>query len=293
MSAVVAEGIRLRVWHRTVCRYADTVSLSHHLACLTPRTLPRQKILSTELDIGPEPATRSSRTDYFGNSLTHFAIQSAHRTLRVEASSVVHLLPLPPLPRTSPAWETIAAAMALDAAQTAYESTHIPWDAELAAYARTEFTAGRPIVEAALALQARIKREFVFDPKATTISTPVREVLHRKRGVCQDFAHLMIGCLRSIGLSARYVSGYLRTRPPPGRPRIVGADASHAWLALHCGEHGWLDLDPTNDMVPSLDHVTVAWGRDYDDVAPLTGLIEGGGAQDLDVGVDVAPADEV
>ena len=159
----------------------------------------------------------------------------------------------------------------------------------LTEYAKVSFTPGRPIAEAAFDLITRIHQEFVFDPVATTIATPLAEVLATKRGVCQDFAHLTIGCLRGLGLAARYVSGYLRTVPPPGKPRLVGADASHAWVSVWCGGDLWLDLDPTNGMRGSTDMVTLAWGRDYDDVSPMRGVLIGSGSQDLTVEVDVEP----
>jgi transglutaminase-like putative cysteine protease len=151
------------------------------------------------------------------------------------------------------------------------------------------FPEGSPILVGVRALMIRIHREFAFDPKATTVSTPVMEVFERRRGVCQDFAHLMLSCLRSIGLAARYVSGYLLTRPPPGNKRLVGADASHAWVSVYCPGHGWVDVDPTNGIFPSLEHVTLGWGRDYDDVTPLRGVLLGGGDHELDIEVTVAP----
>jgi transglutaminase-like putative cysteine protease len=161
--------------------------------------------------------------------------------------------------------------------------------AELAAYALESFTPRRPIVAAARALTSRIHRDFRYDAAATNVSTPLEEVFHLRHGVCQDLAHVQIGCLRAIGLAARYVSGYLLTHPPPGRPRLIGADASHAWLSLYCGALGWIDFDPTNDVIPSDEHITLGWGRDYSDITPVAGVFVGGGTNSLSVSVDVAP----
>jgi transglutaminase-like putative cysteine protease len=162
----------------------------------------------------------------------------------------------------------------------------------LADYAKESFEAGRPIVEAVIELTSRMYEDFTFDPRATTIQTPIGEVFENRHGVCQDFAHLQIGCMRSIGLAARYVSGYLRTAPPLGKPRLVGADASHAWLAVYCGDDGWVDVDPTNNVMVSTDHVTLGWGRDFNDVSPIQGVITGGGEHKMYVSVDVAPCEE-
>ena len=162
---------------------------------------------------------------------------------------------------------------------------------QLAAYARQSFPSGRPLLEAAAELTTRIYRDFEFNARATTVATPVDEVFSLRKGVCQDFAHLEIAALRSLGLAARYVSGYLRTRPAPGKPRLVGADASHAWLSVYVGDGEWLDLDPTNNLLPNLEHITVAWGRDYSDVCPLKGVFIGGGRHSLSVSVDVAVID--
>jgi transglutaminase-like putative cysteine protease len=177
----------------------------------------------------------------------------------------------------------------LEICQFAVDSPHVKARAELAEFAQGSFTPGRPWLEALLDLTRRIFEEFVYDPAATNVSTPLDTVLAMRRGVCQDFAHLQIGCLRSLGLPARYVSGYLQTTPPPGKPRLVGADASHAWLSAWCGAHGWVDVDPTNNVQPSLGHVTVAWGRDYSDVCPIKGVFIGGGDHRMEVSVDVEP----
>jgi transglutaminase-like putative cysteine protease len=194
----------------------------------------------------------------------------------------------------SPAWEDAGKGLrydysieALDAYQFTFESPRIRLRPDFAAYGLLSFTPGRPIREALLDLTARIHRDFQFDSKVTNVRTSTEEVFLKRRGVCQDFAHFQIACLRSLGLPARYVSGYLRTYPPPGKPRLVGADASHAWVSAWCPGSGWLDLDPTNNLVPTTGHVTIGWGRDYGDVSPLRGLILGGGAHALTVGVDM------
>jgi transglutaminase-like putative cysteine protease len=237
--------------------------------------------------------------DFFGNRLCFFTIQEPHRELLVEARSEVimegNATPWPQLPLP---WEEAARSVpndhspaGLEAYQFGFESPRIRVRPEFASYALQSFTPGRPMPEALLDLTARIHRDFRFDSKATSVRTPTEEVFKKRRGVCQDFAHLQIACLRSLNLAARYISGYLRTYPPPGQPRLVGADASHAWVSAYCPGVGWLDVDPTNNLVPSNGHVTLAWGRDYGDVSPLRGLILGGGAHKLHVGVDMEPLD--
>ena len=203
-----------------------------------------------------------------------------------------------PWPQQSPPWEEAARLLpddhspeGLEAYQFGFESPRIRIRPEFASYALQSFTPGRPMPEALLDLTARIHKDFRFDSKVTNVRTPTEEVFRKRRGVCQDFAHLQIACLRSLNIAARYVSGYLRTYPPPGRPRLVGADASHAWVSAYCPGIGWLDLDPTNNVVPTNGHVTLAWGRDYGDVSPLRGLILGGGAHTLNVAVDMEPVD--
>jgi transglutaminase-like putative cysteine protease len=172
-----------------------------------------------------------------------------------------------------------------------FDSPHVRTSAELQAYAAPSFPPGRPVLEAVRDLVTRIHQDFIYDATATEVSTPVATVLSARRGVCQDFAHVAIGCLRALGLAGRYVSGYLLTRPPPGRPRLVGADASHAWMATWVPRLGWVDFDPTNDLIAGQDHVTIAHGRDFSDVTPIRGIILGGGAHQLAVSVDVAPLD--
>jgi transglutaminase-like putative cysteine protease len=237
--------------------------------------------------------------DFFGNLLCFFTIQEPHRELVVEAHSQVTLTPSASEPdRHSLPWEEAAATLSadhsvngLEAYQFSFESPRIRIRPEFAAYARQSFTPRRPMQEALLDLTVRIHKDFRFDSKVTNVRTPPEEVFKKRRGVCQDFAHVQIACLRSLNLAARYVSGYLRTYPPPGKPRLIGADASHAWVSAYCPGIGWLDVDPTNNVVPSDGHVTLAWGRDYSDVSPLRGLVLGGGAHTLKVGVDMKPQD--
>jgi transglutaminase-like putative cysteine protease len=288
-----------KIVHRTTYKYKYPVTVGNHVACLKPRAMPRHQSAKSELRIQPRPATCTERMDFFGNILCFFTIQEPHRELVVEARSEVKLerkaLPSPELVLP---WEEAVKAVpndhspeGLEAYQFGFESPRIRMRPEFAAYALQSFTPGRPMPEALMDLTARIHKDFRFDPKVTNVRTPTEEVFKKRRGVCQDFAHLQIACLRSLNLAARYVSGYLRTYPPPGQPRLVGADVSHAWVSAYCPGMGWLDLDPTNNVIPSNGHVTLAWGRDYGDVSPLRGLILGGGAHTLKVGVDMEPLD--
>ena len=289
-----------RITHRTTFRYKYPVSLGNHLAYLMPRQLRHRQSASSELHISPTPVTRTERLDYFGNRVCFFTVREPHRELVVEARSNVTLKDgVQPWPRHSLAWEDVARMLpedptpeGLDAYQFAFESPRIRARPEFADYALQSFTPGRPLHQALLHLTDRIHTDFRFDSKVTNVRTPAEEVFRKRRGVCQDFAHVQIACLRSIHLAARYVSGYLRTYPPPGKPRLIGADASHAWVSAYCPGSGWLDVDPTNNSIPSDGHVTLAWGRDYGDVSPLRGLILGGGAHTVRVGVDVEPITE-
>lgn len=284
-----------RIVHRTAYKYKYPVSVGNHVACLKPRSLPRHRLAQSELRIQPNPATLTERVDYFGNHLCFFTIEEPHDELIVEARSEVIMGQIGgPFPPQSLPWEEAARMLKenhdpalLEAFQFRFESPRIRLRPEFAAYALESFTGVRSMHEATLDLTARIHRDFRFESKATNVRTPVEEVFRKRRGVCQDFAHVQIACLRSIGLSARYVSGYLRTYPPPGQPRLVGADASHAWVSSYCPGIGWLDVDPTNNVVPSDGHVTLAWGRDFGDVSPLHGLILGGGVHTLKVAVDL------
>jgi transglutaminase-like putative cysteine protease len=251
------------------------------------------------VEVSPAPAERAERQDAYGNGVLYFSVEEPHEELVVSAQSEVEIAAASaPVAADTPAWETALEHLRGDgreearlAREFALDSPGAAVTAEAAAYARRSFTSGRPLLEAAADLNARIHREFSFEPASTTIATPLAEVLAQRRGVCQDFAHLAIACLRSVGIPARYVSGYLETEPPPGVERLRGADVSHAWFALYVPGAGWIDFDPTNDQIPNDRHVTLAWGRDYGDVPPLKGIIFGGGAHTLDVAVDVERLD--
>ncbi len=293
--------IAYRVLHETLYTYMFAVSLSQQYLHLSPRNFPYQQCESQKIQIDPPPEHEQSRLDYFGNLTRHITLTDPHHKLSVLADFRVVLSPRPGLEQIkgSQTWESLAQSMhrpptteSLEALQFLYDSPHIHCDTALADYARQSFTAGRPHLEAALALTQQIFDEFEFDPTATDISTPLTEVLAGRRGVCQDFAQLMIGCLRSLGLPARYISGYILTHPAPGQPRLIGADASHAWVSVFCPNLGWIDFDPTNRCLVKHEHITLGWGRDFSDVTPLRGVVLGGGEQILEVKVTVLPADE-
>jgi transglutaminase-like putative cysteine protease len=286
-----------KILHRSTYKYRSTVSVGNHVACLKPRALAPHQLVRNEISIRPTPATSTERVDYFGNCQLFFTVQEPHKELVVEArSEVVIADEVTPWPQAAPAWEDVAKSLPSDlspdglaAYQFVFESPRIRARPEFAAYALQSFTPGRPLTEALLDLTARIHSDFRFSSKATSVRTTAEEAFRKRHGVCQDFAHVQVACLRSINLAARYVSGYLRTYPPPGKPRLIGADASHAWVSAYCPGNGWLDVDPTNNVVPSNGHVTLAWGRDYGDVSPLRGLVLGGGAHLLQVAVDMEP----
>jgi transglutaminase-like putative cysteine protease len=286
-------NVRYRVRHETHYRYDGEVSLAYNRAVLTPRPAAAQLIVASSLRTAPDPAFRDDHRDAFGNRVTSFSIEQPHRELSVvcESEVVVGEPSGPTDPGVARAWEVAAVATArLHGAERVFchDSPYVVRDTEVFAYALASFPPGRSLLEAVTDLTARIHRDFAYQPGATTIGTPVAEVLAGRAGVCQDFAHLQLACLRSMGLAARYVSGYLETRPPEGTPRLVGADASHAWCAVRTADGAWLDLDPTNDLVGPSTHITVAWGRDYGDVAPLSGVILAGRVYStLSVAVDV------
>jgi transglutaminase-like putative cysteine protease len=290
--------VRYNIIHRTTYTYESPVTVCHYLARLAPRALPGQECPWHEVHIRPEPAERATRMDYFGNTSLYFEIEGSHSQLEVISRSLVEVLqpdPIPPL--STPPWETVRDACATSAwtpacaaAELSFPSSLVPTGPAFADYARPSFLPARPILDAVRDLTRRIFEDFLFDPAATDLATPVAQVLQQRRGVCQDFAQVMIACIRSLGLPARYVSGYLETHPPAGQERLVGADASHAWAAVFCGEAvGWVDADPTNNVLPSERHITVAWGRDFADVSPLRGVTIGSGEQHLQVAVDVLP----
>ena len=287
--------MRLRVSHTTAYSYSAPASLSQNEVYLTPRQTATQQVLSSELQLTPQPEYLQRRCDYFGNIAHVFMVQQGHRQLAVTAVSEVLTSAAPAVsPQATLPWEQVverlgrhAAEDELAALQFSFASPMVVVEEEVRAYAATSFPSGRAVLAGALDLMGRIYGEFSYDKTASTVETSVGEVLASRRGVCQDFAHLAIACLRSLGLAARYVSGYLQTLPPPGRPRLVGADASHAWVALYVPDVGWVDFDPTNNMPVGESHITVAWGRDYSDVAPVKGVVMGGGTHTLEVRVDV------
>jgi transglutaminase-like putative cysteine protease len=278
----------LRATHTTTYLYSDPVSICHTEVHLAPRDDRKQRVLDHNLAIVPMPEATFRHKDYFGNDVTYFSIHEPHQALTISAASLIEMEPDDPLePCLTPAWEEALAAdfHALKVYQFVFPSPRITPAPEFAAYAGPLFTSGRPLLEAAVDLCHRIYTEFHYDRQATTVATSVAEVLESKRGVCQDFAHFMIACLRSLGLAARYVSGYLKSG------ELIGSQASHAWVSVFCPGVGWLDLDPTNDQLVNGNHVTLAWGRDYSDVAPVNGVALGGGEQVINVSVAVAPAD--
>ena len=289
--------MRYSVRHRTTYRYEQPVGISHHVLRLMPRQCPQQHLHGSELVLHPAPSVGSRSSDYFGNPVTYATIQQQHHELVIEAlSSVEVIAPAAPSPERTPPWESVFGTLertgsreALDALQYAFDSPYTLASADLAGYAARSFTPGRNVLEATRELTRRIHQDFRYDSTATTVSTPVDEVVRLGRGVCQDFAHLELACLRALGVPGRYVSGYLMTRPPPGQQKLIGADASHAWISVWCGEAGWVDFDPTNDTIVGDEHVTLAWGRDYGDVSPINGVIFGGGAHRIEVNVDVTP----
>lgn len=293
----------LRVTHETAYDYAPPVRTAQHMAHLKPVHNGQQQLLEHRITIEPAPAQQTEAVDVYGNTRTFFSLQAAHETLRVVADSLVSTT-APAEPESALAWEEVRerlryhrAAHYDPAAEFAFASPYVPRHEDFVAYAQPSFAAGRPLLEAARELMHRIHADFEYATQATDVNTPALEALALRKGVCQDLAHVMLGCLRSLGLAARYVSGYLLTEPPPGQPRLVGSDASHAWVSVYLPEDGaaggrWTDLDPTNDRAPGEDYVTLALGRDFSDVSPMRGVIHGGANHALRVAVTVAPAEE-
>jgi transglutaminase-like putative cysteine protease len=314
--------MQLRVLHTTEYDYLGSVDFAQHMVHLTPRDDGGQQLLRHVLQISPPPSARSEATDVFGNRRTFFSLQAPHEQLMVQADSEVSTCAPLPLPSGSAwaehSWERVreyfryrAQAPYDPACEFLFASSYVPRDDAFAAFARSAFTPALPVLMAARALMQKIHTDLSFDPASTEVSTPALEALAQGKGVCQDFAHIMLGCLRSLGLPARYVSGYLLTQPPPGKPRLIGADASHAWVALYvplpagfepasdapmAGAGAWFDFDPTNNRCgwgsPGEDYVTLAVGRDFSDVSPMRGVIQGGAQHELEVAVTVAPPDE-
>ena len=292
---------RYAVEHETRYAYTAPVSQSWQLARLTPRPLPWQRLVSHSLQIEPGVDERRDELDSFGNMVTHFGLHGAHRVLNVRMSCLVEIgerakAPQPEAVGGQVPWEAVRDAIRGDPQQddlvpaSMCEPTPlVPYSEAALVYAAPSFAHGRPWFAAVGELMHRIHADFEFEPGATTVSTSVDEVLYQRRGVCQDFAHLMLACLRGMGLPARYVSGYLLTDPPPGQPRLMGADASHAWVAAYLPGHGWIEFDPTNDQLADIRYITLTWGADFADVVPLRGVILGGGEQRMEVEVSVLP----
>ena len=299
---------RYKVIHDTHYHYDAPVALSRQLLHLTPRELPRQQCLEHRRQVTPSPSFQLENADAFGNPTTMMAFEAPHDELWVRTESIVDVFaPQPATFACTPTWDSVRNRMqyhagephspvTLAALQYRFGSPYGRIKRRFAIYAADCFPPGRLLLDGVMALNGKIHRDFKFDQEATTVATPVSDVLTRRRGVCQDFAHVMVSCLRSIGLAARYVSGYILTTPPPGKPRLIGADASHAWVSVWCpgeDEDRWLDADPTNNLLPGSQHVTLAWGRDFGDVSPLRGVILGGGEQELKVSVTMLPLDEL
>ena len=297
----MAEPVKYRVSHETVYRYTAPVDISRQIAHLAPREISWQTVISHRLLVDPEPGERSDSVDYFGNPYARIMVDTPHDELTVRAESEVIVRPHSPAPgAASPPWESALAvpgvwdrSTRLDVEQYRVASPAVPVLGSTRDYARRNFTDKRPWLDAMLELTRRIRTEFKYDTKSTTVSTSVEEVLELRSGVCQDFAHLMLSCLRSLGLPARYVSGYVLNRRKDGKDSNAGADASHAWVASFCPAHGWVAFDPTNGKIADTEFVTLGWGREYHDVSPLRGVVRGAADQELAVAVSVVPVENV
>lgn len=285
------------VCHETKFQYDDDVRMSQQILHLTPRSFDGQQVDSVQIDVDPLPAARETRTDYFGNEATYIALAEPHQALSIASVSrvTVQRPDVGPLDR-SERWEQIRTATAepvsptgIDAALYCHESPYIEIPEQISELTADIFLPGRPVLDAVMALTSRIHHDFTYKGGVTDIYTPVADVLKLRQGVCQDFAHLQLACLRALGLAARYVSGYLLTVPPEGKERLIGADESHAWLSVWSHSNGWVDFDPTNNKIPGNDYVVLGWGRDYADVTPVNGFIVGGGSHELKVSVDMRP----
>ncbi len=289
----------LTIHHKTTYDYSAPVENAQQRAVVFPVTCPWQAVLSHRTLIEPAPSHQHAGTDTFGNNVLYFTIDVPHDFMQLYCESTVSLTPRWETldPAASMPWEAAVEALRFRAGQPfrpesefCFASPNVALHPDLKAYALASFGPGVPVVAGAIDLMHRVHAEFEYEPEATEVDTPALQAFGLRSGVCQDFAQVMIGCLRSLGLAARYVSGYLRTDPPPGQPRLIGADASHAWLSVYCPLAGWVDLDPTNDVLADTGHVTLAFGRDYSDVSLLRGVIVGGGAHGVDVEVSVLPA---
>ncbi len=291
--------MRYRIVHKTQYTTVEPISVGHNEAWLTPRETPNQSCLSHQIEFTPEPSIVVTRQDHFQNTTTQFAFNQGYDKLVVTSINEVEVRAPEPTALVAPPWESVRDAVRTHQTAEDFAALEFTFDSprcriasDFALYAHSSFPVGASIRDGITDLMRRFFTDFKYDSTATTVSTPVEQVFRTRRGVCQDFAHLLISMLRSIGLPARYVSGYLRTLPPPGKPRLVGADASHAWVSVFCGPLSWIDLDPTNNQFPATDHITIAWGRDYVDVAPLKGVYIGGSSPRLVVSVDVCAIEE-
>jgi len=288
-----------RLRHSTTFTYSQPVTLVYNLLHLRPRPLPWQTGHASRLTILPEPVILREYNDYFGNMVTYCGVQQKHEAMRIVIESEIEVASRPGLALNGTPWEQsmeilrkLQGRQTCEAMQFCFPSPLIrPLDGARD-YILESCRPGRCIHDVAIDLMHRIHQAFEFDPASTTVSTPVEEVFRKRRGVCQDFAHFMICCLRSVGIAARYNSGYIQTTPPPGKARLQGADASHAWVGVYCPANGWLDLDPTNDKLANDEFITIGWGRDYSDVSPVKGILIGGGEHKVKVEVDMIPEHE-
>ena len=282
--------------HKTLYRYSAPVSQSHHIMHMSPRAFERQVVLRHSLLIEPAPTSRIEAADYFGNPTSRLCIEDEHSELVIHARSTIKVAARPLVDLDdSQDWQHLAPGLAdarapldLQVLQFTWPSRHTMPTPEIIDYASASLQPGQPVLAAAWDLTRRMFKDFTFDSSATDISTPISTVLKQRRGVCQDFSHLALACLRAARIPARYVSGYLLTRPPAGQQKLRGADASHAWISVWAPETGWVDFDPTNGSMPQTEHISIAFGRDYDDVSPISGVLLGGGRHTVSVAVDVA-----
>jgi transglutaminase-like putative cysteine protease len=287
--------MRYRIRHVTHYTYGNPVELAAHMAHMRPRPMPFQTVLADTIDSAPSTARCRDGHDHFGNRVTWLFLDLPHADFELTAESVVDVAyPDPPAPEDTLPWEEVAQAAGepeqWQAVEFRFGTKLAPVNAETKAYAEASFTPGRPMLAALLDLNQRIYDDFRFRSGVTTISTPVSQVIQKREGVCQDFTHVMVSALRGLGLPARYTSGYIRTRPPPGQTKRQGADQSHAWVGAWIGpDFGWVDVDPTNGIVVKDEHVLLGWGRDFNDVSPLRGVILGGGRHSVSVSVDLEP----
>lgn len=296
-DAESSDARRYRVTHRTHYEYSSESSLCHNQLHLRPRSLPRQQVSHSLIEIVPQPACRFQWNDTYGNPVEFFSIEAVHSSMTVVSHCEVELHSSPPPRRGQLTWDELQSSLQhchepefLEAQEFAFDSRYCSAHPAFIGFLDGVLHPSRDVVECLMLLNAKIRRELKYVPESTQVTTRPLDALQKRKGVCQDFAHILISCMRSVGVPARYVSGYLLTQPPPGQPRLVGADASHAWASVFAGPLGWIDLDPTNNLIPSAEHITVAWGRDYSDVAPIQGVFVGGGGTTLSVAVDVLPA---